>query len=1220
MIVPRLAAFASAFAIVSSGQPPLPEPNFAHPLVPSACTADAGNPYEAAQYREEGWSGPAYQRYPGGCQRLHFTFGPIVIRPGQNDVIIQPITVEKPAYDGDIVRFRPNLLRADGSVPPIEQIHLHHAVWYTLSGEAGLRGNSGAADLRNYGNGPFFASGEEKTIFDLPRGYGFPVKATDQWQLLYMIHNQRAQSDTVWITYDIDYVASDTAVAQQLHTTYPVWLDVRPSIYPGFNAQRKYGHLDPTTHRYICTYPSQQTADFNPWGKTETSQGVSGNATGTPLTFPARGQPIGRTDSFTGGTLIGVGGHLHPGGLSVDLDLQRASQRQRIFTSEAHYWNWTNPAIDTGPPTSWDLSMGVTGLPRWGVHVEPGDTLWMNATYDVGVQSTYEDMGIAVAWLAPDTAAGPAAPGLNPFGAPIDASEPCLSGGLAAPVPTLCDKGVVTHGHMAEASHHGGPSGTLPARVGPQVSRIDITGFTYQPGDQGAAGSAGVPSVPIGGSLTFANNDQYADVYHSVTSCRYPCTGPTGIAFPLSDGASSSGAPVDFDSGELGYDPTFGTTRIGPAKNQGSWTLNVTAANGFQPGATYTFYCRVHPFMRGAFAVVAPGSGPGPPPPPKPGPAPPHAGGDWRSYGHDLSNTRNQDQERTIATGNAGALSPWWTFSSRSAGGEGDFTGTPVVADGYVIAASNRGWVFALNADSGAVVWKRQLSGGGVNSSVAVSGGMVIANVSATAARSGGSGAAGGPYVIALDEATGAVRWQSPAVDVQAGSDLYSSPVVVGNTVISGVSGGAAELGPAQDRVAFHGSVVFLDAGTGQMLKKTWTIPQSDWPKGYAGGGVWSTPAVDARSLVAYVGTGNPFQKERQHPNTDAILRLDVNRAHPSFGAILATYQGEVDTYSSSAGKLPCVAPPGNPPPYYPQGAGSCGQIDLDFGAAPNLFTGPGGRLVVGEGQKSGVYHAVDAATMKRLWSTMAGPPSPGFGGVVGSTAIDRGAVYGPITIPGYVWSLDRAGHGMRWASPVGDGLHWGEPVAVANGVVYTVDLKGFLDAYDAKTGLPLLHRPIALGANTGTSPTLSWGGVSIARNTVYAAVGITSQANGFIVAFRPNASEGGSGPVPPPPGGGGTGAGPAVLAGPGAYITNYATPVMAIQRGTRLSFLNEDLPQHDVVAVDLGPNGAPLFASALIGIGEEAAVTGTDALKSGSYAFYCTIHPGMRGTLYVVG
>src|SRR5205807_2411818 len=102
VIVPRLAAFASAFAIVSSGQPPLPEPNFAHPLVPSACTADAGNPYEAAQYREEGCSGPAYQRYPGGCQRLHFTFGPIVIRPGQNDVIIQPITVEKPAYDGDI--------------------------------------------------------------------------------------------------------------------------------------------------------------------------------------------------------------------------------------------------------------------------------------------------------------------------------------------------------------------------------------------------------------------------------------------------------------------------------------------------------------------------------------------------------------------------------------------------------------------------------------------------------------------------------------------------------------------------------------------------------------------------------------------------------------------------------------------------------------------------------------------------------------------------------------------------------------------------------------------------------------------------------------------------------------------------------------------------------------------------------------------------------------
>src|SRR5437588_6592405 len=41
----------------------------------------------------------------------------------------------------------------------------------------------------------------------------------------------------------------------------------------------------------------------------------------------------------------------------------------------------------------------------------------------------------------------------------------------------------------------------------------------------------------------------------------------------------------------------------------------------------------------------------------------------------------------------------------------------------------------------------------------------------------------------------------------------------------------------------------------------------------------------------------------------------------------------------------------GNPPPYYPQGLGSCAQIDLDFGSSANLFRDAHGRLLVGEGQ-----------------------------------------------------------------------------------------------------------------------------------------------------------------------------------------------------------------------------------------------------------------------------
>src|SRR5438093_5313970 len=146
--------------------------------------------------------------------------------------------------------------------------------------------------------------------------------------------------------------------------------------------------------------------------------------------------------------------------------------------------------------------------------------------------------------------------------------------------------------------------------------------------------------------------------------------------------------------------------------------------------------------------------------------------------------------------------------------------------------------------------------------------------------------------------------------------------------------------------------------------------------------------------------------------------------------------------------KLPCIDIPGNPPPYYPQGLGRCMDQDYDFGSSPNLFTDAGGQKMVGDGQKSGVYFAFHADTMKEAWSSIVGPPSS-VGGIVGSTAYSNGAIYGPITLSGYVWSIKSSNGGLRWASPVADGAHWGEPVSVANGIAYTVDLQGSLDAYE---------------------------------------------------------------------------------------------------------------------------------------------------------------------------
>jgi polyvinyl alcohol dehydrogenase (cytochrome) len=586
-------------------------------------------------------------------------------------------------------------------------------------------------------------------------------------------------------------------------------------------------------------------------------------------------------------------------------------------------------------------------------------------------------------------------------------------------------------------------------------------------------------------------------------------------------------------------------------------------------------------------------------------------GGDWPTYGHDLANTRNQSHERAISDEDAATLAPAWTFSSNGAGGAGDFTGTPVVADGCLFAGSNGGWVYALNADTGKLVWKAKAPTGGlINASLAIDGGAVYAAVSRTSRAGGCTSNCIGPYVVAFDEASGAVKWTSDAIDSQPGADVYGSPIAVGGLVFEGVSGGAAELVDKTDRYDFQGSFVLLDATTGSLVKKTWTIHSPATHDGFAGAGIWSTPAVDPATKYAYVGTANPFQPQDEAPNADSVVKIDLDATRPTFGQIVGHYKGTVDTYVDQR-QLPCIDFMDQNPATYPQGLGSCAQQDLDFGASPNLFTDAGGRQVVGAGQKSGVYHVFDATTMAPVWKTSVGVPTS-VGGIVGSTAIDDSGIYGPITTGGYVWSLTGAG-GYRWAAPVVDGVHWGNPVAVANGITYTVDLKGFLDAFDNRIGTPILHRPIALGASTGTSPVASWGGVAIARNTVYAAVGISGLPDGFIVAFKPGGV--GNAPSPPPPPGlpgvpNAPGAGNTVVAGPGAVVTTYATPAVTIQHGQSLSFTNLDVPQHDVQG-----NG---FGSPLISTGQSTPVAGVDTLAPGSYPFFCSLHRNMTGTLVV--
>ena len=175
-----------------------------------------------------------------------------------------------------------------------------------------------------------------------------------------------------------------------------------------------------------------------------------------------------------------------------------------------------------------------------------------------------------------------------------------------------------------------------------------------------------------------------------------------------------------------------------------------------------------------------------------------------------------------------------------------------------------------------------------------------------------------------------------------------------------------------------------------------------------------------------------------------------------------------------------------------------CQHQDVDFGGSPQLFE-VGGRQVVGELQKSGVYHVAYTDDMKSAWKATVGAPAVITNGDTGAT--DGKRVYVVGTPPGQMMALDARDGAMAWASPIGDQIHF-QAVTYANGVVYTVDSAGNFRAWAAADGTALVTRPLGGDTGPGGEPSYTGGSsttgspgasdtsasVSVARGGVYVA------------------------------------------------------------------------------------------------------------------------------------
>jgi polyvinyl alcohol dehydrogenase (cytochrome) len=455
---------------------------------------------------------------------------------------------------------------------------------------------------------------------------------------------------------------------------------------------------------------------------------------------------------------------------------------------------------------------------------------------------------------------------------------------------------------------------------------------------------------------------------------------------------------------------------------------------------------------------------------------PPPSVPEWPSGGQNLADDRYQPDETAISVQTVGKLIPRWKLTMA-----GDVSATPAVVNGVVYVPDWGGYISAIRASDGAVIWRRLISSyNGVAGSVSRTDPVVDGSTLVIATQTGAD-------IIAINAATGARKWVTRA-DAHPAAIITGSPIIDNNVVYEGVSSSeeASAENPDYQCCTFRGSVVALSESTGKVLWKTYTVPANGGKAGgYSGAAVWgSTPAVDPATDSVYVGTGNnymvPAAAAACVANALKLHTSDANCTAPDdyFDSVLSlnlstgkvNWSHRVEGYD--AWTLACLSlPPGVSGCPSPEGP------NYDFSGGPNLFTivNPSTRrpeTLLGVGQKSGIYWVFNPVTGRLVWDTFVGP-----GDTLWGTATDGSRIYlaegnsgstpftlrgsGPEagrTCSGGVWSaLNPATGAILWQTCDPAGAIDTAPVSVADGVVYAGSL--------ARTGANMYALNAATGA-----------------------------------------------------------------------------------------------------------------------------------------------------------
>jgi polyvinyl alcohol dehydrogenase (cytochrome) len=476
---------------------------------------------------------------------------------------------------------------------------------------------------------------------------------------------------------------------------------------------------------------------------------------------------------------------------------------------------------------------------------------------------------------------------------------------------------------------------------------------------------------------------------------------------------------------------------------------------------------------------------------------------EWRMIGHDSANTRDQPFEHTIRPTNVNHLALKWVAAATTTG---DVSGTPAVVNGAVYFGDFGGTVWKLDAETGHVIWSHSVpdytghAGDYARTSPSLAGHTLVVGVIRGANPLG----LAFPNMLGIDATTGALRWATQ-IHPDFHAAMTGSPVLVGDTVITGISANAA----GGTTATFRGAIVALNAHTGRILWRTYSLPDNGGvPTGYAGATMFSPPAVDVANGLVFGTFGQTYRKPKDVDDCNALAFGGFDESCEQPGA----YWKSIVAFDLKTGKPQWS--------YRVQGhdpwVRACGSQPLTVTWCPNESDGEkwdlGGsganvmrlkirghwRDVVGVGEKSGVYIVLDAKTGKFIWNTLIGPGGD-QGGMNWGTAFDGDRIYAPITnhhhlpyqltqngltsgpfVTGGSWTaLDPETGKILWqtADPGQFGTFgsWAlAPVTSANGIVYASSMAyqrptdNQMFALDGKTGEILWQYHTGHSVNAG--------------------------------------------------------------------------------------------------------------------------------------------------------